>query len=194
MKRFTSLAALAAACALMLGADATAAALQLKSAQGGQVRALLVGINDYTSITRLDGALADMEDIHQALLKAGISEGKIKRLPNEKATRAAFVDEMEKLLADSASGDLAIITFAGHGMRVPAPEAWKKYEPDGQSEEFVLANNQMTGAGTKEGVMNKEMKAWLSRLDAKGVDVIFVADTCHGGGLARAASIRWPPP
>ena len=188
MKCLTSLPALAAACAMMLGAAGTAAALQLRSAQGGQVRALLVGINDYTSITRLDGALADMEDIHQALLKAGISEDKIKRLPNEKATRAAFVDGMEKLLADSAPGDLAIITFAGHGMRVPAPDAWKKYEPDGQSEEFVLANYQTAGPGTKEGVMNKEMKAWLSRLDAKGVDVIFVADTCHGGGLARSVN------
>ena len=188
MKCLTSLPALAAACAMMLGAAGTAAALQLKSAQGGQVRALLVGINDYISVTRLDGAMADMEDIHQALLKAGISEDKIKRLANKDATRAAFVGEMEKLLADSAPGDLAIITFAGHGMRVPAPEIWKKYEPDGQSEEFVLANYQMTGAGTKEGVMNKEMKAWLSRLDAKGVDVIFVADTCHGGGLARSVN------
>lgn len=193
MQFFNRSSALAAVTACMFGATAAWAGPALKSAHGGQVRALLVGIDKYASITQLDGAVADMRDIERALKKSGVPAGNIKALPDLEATRVAFVGAMEKLVADSASGDLAIISFSGHGMRVPANDLWKKYEgTDGLSEEFVLANYKNSGPGTQEGVMNKEMKAWLARLDAKNVDVIFVADTCHGGGLARSVSLDAP--
>ncbi len=173
---------------LSCAASALAAAPVLQSAKGKQVRAFLVGIDKYLYVNPLHGSVADVRDIEAALKSVGVPAGNIKVLADTEATRASFVAQMEKLLADSQSGDLAVISFSGHGMRVPELAVWKGHEPDGKSEEFVLAAFQLTGPGTKEGVMNKEMKAWLSRFDAKGVDVIFVADTCHGGGLARSTS------
>lgn len=173
---------------LLASAFAACAAPVLKSAKGGEIRAFLVGIDKYAYVNQLHGSVADIRDIEAALKGSGVVPANIRVLADLEATRTAFVASMDKLLADSKAGDLVIISFSGHGMRVPELAVWKGQEPDGKSAEFVLAGYQPTGAGTREGVMNKEMKAWLSRFDAKGIDVIFIADTCHGGALARSVS------
>ena len=192
MRFFKPARALFAIAVLLASTASGLAAAALKSARGGEVRALLVGIDKYAFVNPLRGAVADIRDIEASLKSAGVPATNIRVLADLDATRAAFVAGMEKLLGDSKSGDLVVISFSGHGMRVPELAQWKGHDPGGMSEEFVLANFQLTGIGTREGVMNKEMKAWLARMDAKGIDVIFVADTCHGGGLARSVSPEAP--
>ena len=184
--------ALGLAAALLASSEFSAAAASLTSAKGGSVRAFLVGINKYTYVNPLYGSVADVRDIETALKGAGVPPENIQVLTDAAATRPNFVAQMERLLAESKAGDLVIMSFSGHGMRVPELPQWKGRDPLGLSEEFVLVGYQATGAGTREGVMNKEIKAWLSRFDAKGVDVIFIADTCHGGGLARSVAQEAP--
>ena len=47
-----------------------------------------------------------------------------------------------------------------------------------------------SGDGVGEIIVNPEIRAWLSRLDAKGVDALVIMDSCFGGGMLR--SIRAP--
>lgn len=168
----------------MLLAGPASGAPQLRSAAGGTVRALVVGIDDYaTARPKLRGAVGDARDLAATLRGAGVAD--LRTLFDREATRPAFVAGMERLVSTSQPGDLAVITYSGHGGTVPEYPAYKGLEAGGRTEEFIMADYAPAGPGSGAVVTNKEVKAWLSRLDRKGVDVLFVADSCFGGGMVR---------
>ncbi len=164
----------------------------MRSASGGEVRALIVGIDNYVGQNKLSGAQADANDLQQSLSKMGVSN--IRRIDEKAATRAEIIRAMETLIAESKAGDLVVLTFAGHGFQVK--EAVPGSKPNGKDEAYVLTffsskpdagNRKM---GPNEFIRGPEIKAWLKRLDDKSVDVLFVADTCHSGGLTRKPERR----
>jgi hypothetical protein len=173
--------------ALMMAGTSAIAQQQLVSVQGRSVRALVVGIDDYTTVTRLKGAVADARDIEAALLRAGVPPSQIAVFIDGQASRQNLVAAFNRLVAEARQGELAVISFAGHGAQMK--ERIKGSEPDGLNEYFILSSFSRTGQKNAERIDDKEINLWLKRLDAKGVDVIFIADTCHGGGLAR----NWDP-
>lgn len=174
---------LAFALLLPCAGDAVAAP-RLQSAEGGAVHALVVGIDDYASVRpKLQGSVGDAEDIAANLRADGVAD--VHLLLDSQATRAAFVAQMTRLVDVSKPGDLAVVTYSGHGGTVPEYPQYKGLEPSGRTEEFIMADYATSGPATGEVITNKEMKAWLSRLDRKGVDVLFVADSCFGGGMVR---------
>lgn len=182
-----------AAIAIGFAADAHAQAVDRASTPTlhlpgeGMVRALVVGIDHYPNLSERDqlgGAAADAQDIEAALRRVGVKD--IALLLDTAVTRAAFTAAMEALIKNARTGDLVIITFAGHGMqeneRVPGSK------PDGKNEEFVLSLMGNEGPETAERIYDDEIFAWLKRLAAKGAEIIFVADSCHGGGMTKATS------
>ena len=60
---------------------------------------------------------------------------------------------------------------------------WKGLSRNGVSEQIALSNFSFSGPGVAEVIVKIEMRAWLSRLDAKGVDTVVVMDSCFGGGM-----------
>ena len=94
-----------------------------------------------------------------------------------------IVDAMNDLIKNSKKGDLVIISYAGHGMQTPEYPRWKGLSRNGVSEQIALSNFSFSGPGAGEIIVNIEMRAWLSRLDAKGVDTVLVMDSCFGGGM-----------
>ncbi len=157
----------------------------LQPPAAGTIRALVVGIDQYPNLSaqdQLSGAAADAQDIANALGRVGVDD--LTLLLDTAATRAAFTAAMENLAAKAAAGDLIIVTFAGHGSqekeRVPGSE------PDGMDEEFILSPIGSKGPNTLERIIDDEIFNWLKRLSAKGAEIIFVADSCHGGGMTKA--------
>jgi caspase domain-containing protein len=180
-------AALAVVAALGLPAPA---ADGLRAPSGGEVRALVVGIDQYANLRSLKGAAADARDIAQALRGAGVDNMTV--LIDRDATRQAIVGAMERLVRDARANDFVIITFAGHGAQVP--ERVRGSKPDGKDEVYVLRDyDPNTRRGTPDIIIGPEIKHWVGALEAKGVDVFVVADTCHGGGLTRNADRRAEP-
>ena len=90
---------------------------------------------------------------------------------------------MDRLFATSKPGDLVIITYSGHGTQVPAYSNWKEIDGKLANEQIVLSGFAFNGPAQHEAIVNFEMRAWLSRLDAKGVDTVVVWDSCFGGGM-----------
>ena len=169
------------------------AAPVLSSASGGKVRAVVIGINAYATEPTLKGAEADAADLAEALRQGGATILSDKDASFIKGpSRSAVVAVMTRLIEDSRPGDLAVITYSGHGARVPEYDfpGWKGLEAGGMNEEFVLGDYAPVGPKAGEVIVNKEMKAWLHRLDSKGVDVLFIADTCFGGGAVRGLDPR----
>jgi len=154
-----------------------------------RVFALVIGIDAYKNFRGLRGAVADARDIESSLRRHGVTE--VTTLIDEAVTRAAVTTAMERLIHQVRSGDLVIITFAGHGSQVPAPVATT--ENGGMEELFILTDFAQEGAGLQERLFDKEIFAWLARFDAKGAAVIFLADSCHGGGMSKKIDSRIGP-
>lgn len=163
-----------------------AAQAQLVPPAQGTIRALVIGIDQYKSQRTLAGAVADARDLEKALKAGGV--GDLTVLINWEATRRATEAAMNRLAADARAGDLVVISFAGHGSQLP--ERVKGSDPDGIDEIFVLAGFESRGPGTAERLLDKEINVWLTRIEQKGAHTLFLADTCHGGGLTRKVDQR----
>jgi hypothetical protein len=159
-----------------------------------ETHAVVVGINRYPNVTDLLGAVADADDISDALKKAGVQD--VATFLDGNATRKNVLDAIDRLATVAKKDDLAIVTFAGHGSR----ENWGNVHPVGTHpgdphEVFLLGNVTLPNADGKidprlggsggERIFGVEIALRLKRLDDLGVRTIFVADTCHGGGLTR---------
>jgi Caspase domain len=187
--------AIHAACLCLAAATAgAAAAAQLQAPGGGQIYALVVGINDYPHVRALKGAAPDARDLDETLLRAGVPGANVTFLLEQAATREAVSGAMNRLVAQAKAGDLVIITFAGHGMQVP--ERVKGSKPDGLDEAYLLYNFDRSSSGARysptrppDMIIGPEMKHWLGQFDAKDVDVVYVVDSCFGGGMSRS----WDP-
>lgn len=158
-----------------------------------ETRALVVGIDNYKYVNRLKGAENDARDIAATLARGGVKD--IVPLTSNAASRASVLKALDDMVARTQSGDLVIIAFAGHG----ASERWgavhpPDVRPGDEYTVFLLPDFEPPGLNGRppqrgsfsERILGREMNARLTQLEHKGARTLFVADTCHGGGLTRA--------
>jgi hypothetical protein len=55
---------------------------------------------------------------------------------------------------------------------------------------FLLPGFQPSPTGSQQRVLGREFNHFIKQLEAKGARVVFVADTCHGGGMVREIDPR----
>ena len=154
--------------------------------EAGHIRALLVGIDAYRHVRPLKGAISDARDIEGALRRSGITDVTV--LLDERANRDAVIGAIEALIQRSGRGDLVMISIAGHGAQ--EPERVKGSQPDGMDSVFLLADFATTTAGSRQRIIGTEFNHFIKRLEERGARVLFVADTCHGGGMTRDVDPR----
>lgn len=153
-------------------------------AEHSEIRALVIGINEYTGDhTPLGGAVADALDLQSALKSFGASETSL--LLDSGATRDAILAEWDRLVRLSESGDTIFFTYAGHGAQVP--ELLPGDEEDGLDEIILLAAHEEIGPGQGEAFLDNELSLMFGEATNRGIKVIAVMDTCHGGTLWRSA-------
>jgi hypothetical protein len=170
-----------------LALPTAAQAAMLRPPEGGEVRALVIGIDAYQFVPQLRGAAADARDLEQTLRGEGVKDLTV--LYDGAADRATVMRTLDQLVARSKSGDLVVVSLAGHG--VQEPEHIKGSQPDGLDNVFVLAGfNPRTAAGMQQRIIGTEFNHVIKRFEAKGAHVLFVADACYGGGLAREIDPR----
>ena len=156
-------------------------------AAGSQtVRGLVIGIDDYTHIKRLQGAVNDARDIHQALAGMGVDDLTV--LLDGDATRDRILAEWQDLLARAVPGDTLVLTYAGHGSQ--EDERVAGTEDDGKDENLLLGGYRDKGAGTRERIVDDELNQWFLDAGEKELKVVFVADSCHSGTLTRETDPR----
>jgi len=150
------------------------------------IHALIVGIDAYRHVTPLKGADADARDIESSLRQIGVAD--ITLLLDEEADRESILRVADSLRSRLRPGDLVILSIAGHGAL--EPERIKGSEQDGKDTVFLLAGFGTAGEGTKQRILDKEFNHLIKNFEAAGARVLFVADTCSGGGLAREVDPR----
>ena len=152
---------------------------------------LVVGIDDYIgTVNDLSGAVNDAEGIAASL--QAVHADKIIKLINGAATKSTIQHAWYDLVHTAEPGDTIVFSYAGHGGQEPEPPGWQ--EPNGKSDNFLLANYEPSGQGSIERIVDWEMYQWLKAADDKGVQVVLVADSCHSGTMFRSvgsATIRY---
>lgn len=173
--------ALAAVIGLPLQRVQAAEALSISNPDGAAVRALVIGIDDYQHVRKLKGAVADAGDLVSSLKTMGVSD--VVELTNAEADRASVLREISALVTRTRNNDLVFLSIAGHGTQ--EPERVKGSEPDGMENVFLLPGFETTSKGSVERILGSEFNHFIRQLELRGAKVIFVADTCHGGGMVR---------
>lgn len=184
--KITIVAALFAATGLGLRDADAAVAFQISNPDGGAVRALVIGIDDYQHVRKLQGATADARDLQSTLKAMGVTD--ITTLLDGQVDRSIFLREMSGLVERTKQNDLVFLSIAGHGTQ--EPERVKGAEPDGMENVFLLPGFEPTAAGSLQRVLGSEFNHFIKQLELRGAKVIFVADTCYGGGMAREIDPR----
>jgi hypothetical protein len=155
--------------------------IQINNPEGGEVRGLVIGIDAYQHVRQLKGAVADARDIQSTLKAVGVRD--VTTLIDEQAERATFLREIGALVGRTKPNDLIFLSIAGHGTQ--EPERIKGSEPDGMENVFLLASFEPTPTGSQQRILGSEFNHFIKQFESRGAKVVFIADTCHGGGMAR---------
>jgi Caspase domain len=178
--------ALLSASSVSLGSARAASPLQLSNPDGGEVRALVIGIDDYQRVRKLKGATADARDIDSSLRTMGVKD--VTTLINAQADRPSVLREISALVERTRTNDIVFLSIAGHGAQ--EPERIKGSQPDGMEDVFLLPGFEATPAGSQQRILGSEFNHFIKQFELRGAKVIFVADTCHGGGMVRDVDPR----
>jgi len=147
------------------------------TAAHAETRAVVVGISIYASQPALPGAARDADDIQRTLKARGIDD--VQFLVNGEATRARLEAAMRSAVGKSASGDILLLTFAGHGS-VVLEQAGNKTKKS-----FLLAPFSDKSAPA-ERFLSDDLLGWARELQTKGATLVLVLDACHSGiGLRK---------
>ena len=152
------------------------------------VRALVIGIDAYAELHDLAGAVNDARDVAQALATAGVTD--LVLLEDAAASRVGIASAWRGLLARARPGDTLVLTFAGHGGQ--EPERVPGSERDGLDEVLLLGGFRSAGPGTRERIRDDELHGWFLDAGERGLQVLFIADSCHAGTLTRGLDPRVP--
>jgi len=136
--------------------------------------ALHIGINavdpsHYGSALPLSGCHADARDMSSIARAAGF---RAKTLLDGEATSNALSAELDAAARLLVAGDIFLLTYAGHGTRVPDVEG---DESDRLDEAWVLFDRMF---------LDDEVHAAFAGF-APGVRVCLISDSCHSGTMAR---------
>jgi hypothetical protein len=154
-------------------------ALTKSSTTDGQAKgiSLHIGLNVVddaaygTPITPLRGCVNDANDMTALARSEGFSTT---TLINEDGHSQNIIDGISDAAERLRSGDMFMLTYAGHGSQVPDVVG---DETDAMSETWVAYDRQ---------ILDDELYALWGRFQP-GVRILMVSDSCHSGTMARVA-------
>jgi hypothetical protein len=170
----------------------------LRAQGAARLHAMIIGINLYTGrggdgrpIRALRGCQNDAADIERqvrrfqpaTLVRLGWDAASAQERP---VTRALFLGTWEQVLGAASSGDRLLLTFAGHGSRIPVLPGNPSGETDGMDETLVLTGYDASQGRGAEHIIDDELDVLFRAANAKGVIVCFISDSCHSGTLTRS--------
>ena len=154
--------------------------------------ALLVGIDRYPDpIPSLGGSLSDVALLKEKLEGIPQFTNNVHTFTNEQATRHNILGAWQALIKASQAGDTILFSFSGHGYKQPDfDHDEEKRDPTDKLDEILLLSEfsyqskQMAG----NTLLDDELDGLFKQANAKGVKVIYLADTCFAGGSSRVIS------
>ncbi len=152
--------------------------------------ALLIGINEYQNVPKLEYAVNDVKALRDVLIKSyGFDAAKITVLTDAQATKDGITRALARVTGKARveKQDRVLIYFSGHGQTVPTD--------DGGSKGFLIpvdAEVNLNDLSDPEPFLSTcfPMNAVWETLDlCPAKHVLLIADACYGGLLARTRDL-----
>ena len=156
--------------------DALSTAQPTTPTQGRQLRSLHIGINsvDPAHYGGWDGKLNGCENDARNMTAIAERDGfSSTLLLTVQATTANVLSAISAAARQLASGDVFLLSYAGHGGQVPNVSG--DDEVDQQDETWVLRERML---------IDDELEQAFSDF-APGVDIVLLSDSCHSGTVHR---------
>ena len=139
--------------------------------------AVIVGIEDYQSITDLSYTIDDALDMQDVLVSYGNWDmGNIQVLTDGNASKSDIKSAINIMVNSADADDVCLFFFSGHGSRIPD-------EKDGDEadtfDEVICPYNTTKELGYV--ISDDELGEWLGYCDG---NVVVILDTCMSGGFA----------
>jgi hypothetical protein len=164
----------------------------------GRKMGLFVGINKYPK-RPLPGCVNDATQMQMKLSKRfGFEASNMSLLTDYQATRQGILDKLAYYERETQSGDLFVFFYSGHGSVFLDVDSLEKdeteafgmsgYFPNGYYDSTLVpidANLNTSGKKWGNFILDDELNVIFQRFTAKGVQVIFISDSCHSGTLAK---------
>jgi uncharacterized caspase-like protein len=133
----------------------------------GNYHALVIGINDYTHIPKLETAINDAEAVGRVLAERYGFQVQVLRNPN----RYQLLSALNQLRARLTSEDNLLIYYAGHGELDQTNQRghWLPVDAEADSDANWISNISLTDI--------------LNTMNAR--QIMVVADSCYSGALTR---------
>ena len=163
--------------------------------------ALLIGVSDYADerITDLEGPQFDVSALRKVLIENWeYPPANIKTLVNEQATEVGILAAIDRLAAESNSGDSLLIYFSGHGTSARDNSLGAQLHlPDGSG--AIVAHDFdperfLHGSGIDQGshddgllIGRYDMRPRFEALD-KDRTLLVMFDACFAGNTARSVT------
>ena len=144
--------------------------------------ALCIGINDYPGANSdLHGCVNDARDWSAALSASGFA---CQLLLDGNASGAGIRSSLVTLMNSAQSGDLIVVTFAGHG----------SFQPDLSGDEIDDVDECWCphDVVAKGPITDDELHSILNTRQPN-VRLVVISDSCHSGTITRFAQITTPP-
>ena len=138
----------------------------------GRSLAVVIGIDAYTHLGRLNGAVRDAKAVQKALEARGFQ---VKAFLNEDATRIRLEEYLRDELSEVArTDDRIVVYFAGHGISVKKRRGTFGY--------FMPVD--AGGKRPTQGAISMQaLQEMFEMYDAR--HVLYIADACHAGLAAQ---------
>jgi hypothetical protein len=144
--------------------------------------ALVIGIDEYQHLTNLKGAVNDANLLAKTLRNKNINLPNNRVLLNEQATRKAFLNAWQDMLQAANPGDRLILTYAGHGGRIPDQPPLG--EADGHDETLMF--HDFNSDNPNQGMLiDDDMYGMLKQASAN-YKLVLLLDACHSSGATRS--------
>ena len=144
-------------------------------------KALHVGVDEYSSskMSPLLGCVNDCYLMSATVQACGVPVENVRLVTNARATTAGIRKRIEWLLDDAQPGDTRVLSFSGHGTRLPV------YGPDETVDSYIecLCPHDFDWSVGK-AITDVELQDIYSQLPYD-LDFLIVLDACHSGGMSR---------
>jgi len=148
----------------------------LKLANSGNFKALLVGIDYKGTSYELNGCINDVQHISQFLVGKNIPTNKMCILTDNtemKPTKINIINSFTKLLKDAVSGDQLVFFFSGHGSTIVNTSLNKDTEP--LDDVLVTLDNNY--------IIDDDLNAIIQANLKPNVKLFVLFDCCHSGTM-----------
>jgi hypothetical protein len=145
---------------------------------------IAIGVDEYVGYN-LRGAVNDAERVARAVEALGAD--KVVRLFDRNAN-VQFIDYVWRdMIEDARPGDTIVLHYAGASVQIPDASG---DEEDGRDEVLTLSGVDFPAAAADlrtvdpgAVILDDALTSWMELAAAKNINVVFIADGCHGGGL-----------